>query len=184
MRNLKELIKKRKDSKEVANSFILYIMWMPLLFGVFGVATDSSIATYTTATIQSGLDASTQSALSRAANPGTGENKSRSPLLSKDKARELTAAYYDTNRKSGKNPFIQCQTSGAKAPSGGYSKFVVPPSGCGWTETAFSYSVSGRAVTLNLAIIEKTSTVFMKTIGINSLTFEISSSARTTYEIG
>lgn len=184
MRNLRSLIEKRKNARETANSLVLYVLWMPLMFGVFGVAVDSAVATYTVATLQSGLDTATQSALARSSNPGTGSNTTTKPSLTQAQARTYTINFYDANRSNGKNSFIHCQKNAISGTGSTTVKFITPPSGCGWTETSFSYKPVGNAVELKTSIIEETGTVFLYTLGIKDLKFPVTSSARTTYEIG
>ena len=187
MNNLKSFLKERKSKRESGSTLVLYIMWMPLLIGVFGVGVDSAIGAYTQSTLQSSLDTATQSALSRAVNPGTNGNTTFKPKLTTEAARNYTISFYDTNRSGGENPFLQCQTS-IMTPSEDAEityrdfKFVSPPSGCGYTEGTFRMTTSGNKVELTTNVLETSSTVFLHAIGVPELKYNITSSARVTHE--
>lgn len=184
--NFRKLLTERRKTREKGNSLVLYILWMPLLFGSFGVAVDSAVAIYTASTLQSGLDTAAQSALSRAVNPGTGENTSLTPQLTYEAARDYTIAFYDANRSEGKNPFIKCQTSLVLPSDGssGTAMLVRPPSGCAWTQLSYGLTPTPNGAEVNVTITEQSGTVFMHMVGVSELKYKISSSARVTYEIG
>jgi len=186
--HIRDYINKRKETRGHGNTLILYIMWMPLLIGVFGVAVDSAVAVYTQSTLQSGLDTATQSALSRAVNPGTNVNKTLKPNLTLKAARDYTIEFYDANRANGKNPFVKCQNSLTKlqGPGAVYTdyKLVTPASGCAWTEGTFRMKTDGTNVEVTANIVETSQTLFLKLIGIDQFTYNVTSSARVSFEKG
>lgn len=178
-----ELLQERKLSREKGNSLVVYVLWMPLLFGSFGVAVDMAVGTYTNTTLQSALDTGTQSALSRATNPGTGGNKTANPQLTSAKAHEYFVSFYDANRTdtgaNNKNPFLKCQTT---AVSGG--KLVTPPSRCRWTEDSFRVVQSGRTIDMTTTVNEISSPIFIHILNIHDVNYKLTSSARVTYAVG
>lgn len=187
---IKDLLIKRHQHKESASTLILYVLWMPLLVVIFGLAVDVSIATYTQASLQSGLDAATQSSLSRAVNPGVKGNVTNSPYLTTAAAHTYFNEFYDINRSKGKNPFIVCQTSptipspGSGAIIGTGVKLINPPSRCDWTETNFKLILNSKSATLNTDVFEESHTTFIYMIGVPILKYNISSVATSTYAIG
>ena len=170
----------RQKRDEGGNSIIIYVLLFPVVFGVFGVAVDLAVGTYTNTNLQSGLDTATQSALSRASNPGTNGNITVNPKLTKDAAHQYIVDYYDVNRtdssNSNENPFIICQT--VAGPEG---KLVKPDSGCAWTENSYSFTIAAKTLNTKIELYETSKPVFIHIIGITEIKYTISSSARTTY---
>lgn len=189
MQKVRDYLTKRRNHKEKGNTLVLYIMWMPLILGAFGVAVDGTIGTYTVSTLQSGLDTATQSALSRATNPGTNNNTTFKPELTEQAAQNYTLSFYDANRSNGKNPFIICQktiTQPDKSNGQVYNNIhlVTPPSGCSYTQANFAVKTVGNTVTLTTTIVEQSDTIFLPIIGIDHLEYDVTSSARVTYAKG
>jgi Flp pilus assembly protein TadG len=181
---IKSLIEKRKGNEESGSAMIIFIMWMPIILGTFGLSVDMAIATYTSTTLQSALDTATQSSLSRAANPGLEGNTTVNPRLTAEKGHEYLVTYYNINRQdakgTNKNPFLRCQ--GTVAEGGG--KLVRPSTGCAWTENSYSVSTVGRVTEMNVRVVEKSTSIFIKIIGFETITYGLESSARVTYAIG
>lgn len=189
MQKVRDYLTKRRNHKEKGNTLVLYIMWMPLIMGAFGVAVDGTVGTYTVSTLHSGLDTATQSALSRATNPGTNNNTTFKPELTQQAAQYYTTAFYDANRSNGKNPFIICQktiTQPDKSQGQVYNniQLITPPSGCAYTQANFSINNVGNTVVLNTTIVEQSHTLFLPIIGIDHLEYDVVSSARVTYARG
>lgn len=189
---LREMLNERKKNKERGNSLVVYVLWMPLLFGSFGVAVDGAIGIYTNSTLQSAMDTGTQSALSRATNPGTGGNTTANPQLTTNNAHNYFIQLYDANRTdtgaNNKNPFLICQTSAAAMDTGdSYAKLITSaPSHCGWTENSFTYDQNQARKTIDLTtrVTEKSAPVFIHVLGIKQVTYHLTSSARVTYAYG
>jgi Flp pilus assembly protein TadG len=178
--------KENKRNNEHGNTMVMYIMLFPLIFGIFGVAVDTTVATYTQSSLQSNLDGATQSALSRATNPGTTANTTNRPLLTSEQARTYIIQIYDTNRIGTKEqPFVKCQTSIAKKNITYASPtLVTPPSGCKWTQGEYKFTNYGGQISVSMSVVEKSSTIFSQIIGINDFTYNIKSDARISYVRG
>lgn len=175
--------------EESGNTLVMYIMFFPLVFGVFGLAVDTTVATYTQASLQSSLDAATQSALSRAVNPGTEGNRTSKPTLTTEKAQAYVTSFYDISRAGDqKSAFVKCQTSITQPPGEAApyptAKVVTPPSGCSYTQGKFAYSTYNGQATISVAVVEKSSTVFINIIGIDEFKYDVKSESRITYEVG
>lgn len=178
---LKQFRQKRYVAgKEQANSIVVYVLLFPVLFGAFGVSVDLAIGTYTNTNLQSGLDTATQSALSRAVNPGTGGNVTANPRLTEEQTRDYIIDFYDTNRtdtaNSNENPFLRCQTTANES-----GVLVTPPSGCGWTENSYTFNISGNVLETSIEVYEVSAPVFITLFGIEEIKYTITSSARTTF---
>lgn len=177
---LRNLVARRKKSKEDANTFIIYIMLFPVIFSAFGVSVDLAIGTYTNTNLQSALDTATQSSLSRAVNPGTNGNTSFSPSLTSDAAHQYITDFYDKNRtdisNDRENPFLRCQNT----PIAG-AQLVIPPSGCAWSEKSYTLNITGNVLQANVEVYEESEPVFLGMIGVETIKYTITSSARTTY---
>lgn len=186
------MLTERKQHREKGNSLVVYVLWMPLLFGSFGVAVDSAIGIYTNSTLQSAMDTGTQSALSRATNPGTGGNTTANPQLTSTNAHNYFIQFYDANRtdtgSNNKNPFLICQTSVAPKDTGdSYAKLITnAPSRCAWTENSFSVAQnqSKKTIDMTTRVTEKSAPVFIHILGIKQVTYHLTSSARVTYAYG
>jgi len=178
LKRLRNLVAERKKNKEDASVLIIYMMLFPVIFAAFGVSVDLAIGTYTNTNLQSALDTATQSSLSRAVNPGTNGNTSFTPRLTAESARSYMIDYYDGNRTSvgNENPFIRCQSK----PKVG-SVLVTPPSGCAWSQNSFGFGISGNVLEVNVEVYEESKPVFLNMIGVDTIKYTITSSARTTY---
>lgn len=153
---------------------------MPVLFACFGFAVDIAAATLTSGSLQSNADAATQSVVSQSKN-AYANNK---PGLSANDALAGFVKYYDANRKGGyvgssatvnNNPFLHCQGT-SPAP---YSNAL--PSRCGFKITSFQYSNNGTlkgGANLRVSVQEQSNTLFLRIMGINTLTYNINSNAR------
>lgn len=179
---LQKLRGSRKNFKENGDSLIVTLLLFPVIFASFGVAVDYAIGTYTQATLQSALDTGAQSALSRAINPGEVGNQTLAPRLTTDAAKSYYRDFYDRNRSNvndNSNPFLKCQNS----PSFN-GILIVGSSGCGYTELYFNFNITGDQLTLDAKVYEESNTVFINMLGIDVVKYTISTSTRTTFEIG
>lgn len=178
---------KAHRKNEHGNTMVMYILLFPLVFGIFGVAVDTTIATYTQTSLQSNLDAATQSALSRAMNPSSTQLANR-PILTSDQAKKYIVDIYDANRSSGAEgqPFVKCQTSVTQSATVKYPSptLVTPPSGCKWTQGNYSFSNYNGQISVSMTIVESSSTVFSHVIGIKDFKYNITSDARITFVKG
>lgn len=179
--NNAELDRFSVKGREVGNTFVLYILLFPVVFAAFGLAIDTTLATYTQTSLQSSLDAALQSSLSRAVNPGAaGTGTATQPLLSKADAHKDIINVYDINRtSSGEQPFVNC-SDGAVA---GFTS-ISPPSGCGWLQKSFVFKNASGAISSSMTIREQSSPIFLRFVGIDEFTYDISSDARITYARG
>lgn len=188
-----DFIKKLKgtkyvQSKDNGNTIVLYIMLFPVVFAAFGLAVDTTVATFTQTSLQSNLDAATQSALSRAVNPGAGADTQYRPYLDPTVTLNNTINIYDFNRVGTKEqPFVQCQTSITTASETTVvSPRLVTPSGsrCGFTLNDFKIDNTYRYSNLEINIVEKSSPIFLRYVGINEFKYNLYSEARITYARG
>lgn len=177
--------RRNKNGEESGNTLVLYIMWFPLLMFIFGLAVDSSVATYMNSTLQSSLDAATQSALSRANNPGLDGNSSNKPELTSAKAQSYVNEIYDVNRKP-KSNFIICQTNVIQPKNEKFAnpKKITPTSGCAWTQGNFTLNKHNGQISIQTSIVEQSGTTFMHVLGVDKFTYVIKSEARVTYKVG
>jgi hypothetical protein len=182
---LKQLIRERTAGKENGNTLIVWMLLFPVIFSAFGLAVDTTIATFTSGGLQSNLDAATQSALSGARNPGTGDGVYRKPSLTPEQARTRILAVYETNRIGlGEQPFINCQTSVTEPSSGAVpgARLIIPSSGCGFTQTSYRMDINNGQISTQIRILEKSNTVFLGLLGIREFKYDIESSSRITYQ--
>jgi len=178
---LETLFEKKFGNSEKGNTFVFVLILFPLLMACFGLAIDTAAATLTTTTLQSAADAATQSVLSQSKNSFS-NNK---PGLSADSALSEFVKYYDANRKGGysgsttpsnNSPFLLCTGSSA----GGKSVH----SGCGFQITSFKYNtdspIDAIGSNISVTVREKSQTLFIRIIGVDTLDYQISSKARLT----
>lgn len=176
-----------KQVKETGNVVVFYVIMFPIFFGAFGLAVDTTVATYTRSSLQSNLDAATQSALSRAFNPGIGGNTTSNPKVIAATAKTDTLDVYDTNRApAGEQPFVTCQTSPTivEGVSGSPSLIKPTKTNCGFTLYSFNLSSSGRNAVIEATVVEKSKTLFLTYLGFPEFTYVIKSEARITYGTG
>lgn len=168
-----------KRLKEAGGTLTTFIMLFPLIFAVFGLALDVSLATSTKTALQGAMDTATQVTLSQAKNPQNANVNAGRPQLTKAQAYANLIRYYDLNRVgSGKNvktPFLKCQ----KAKVSGTSKLVSSTSSCKWSEVGFTFSNSGRNLNIQYTVKEQSATIFMSFLNIEKLTYTIQSKAQT-----
>lgn len=178
----------RVKDKESGNSIVAYVMLFPVVFASFGLAVDTTVATYTQTSLQSNLDAATQSTLSQANNPGQNGNSNYYPGLRSNIAEQTFVNVYDMNRSGGKEqPFVICQgsvTSTDSIPAGASPRLIRPATGCSFTLNQFNYRVSGSEVSLYVNIVEKSKPVFLRYVGVDEFKYNLISESRITYERG
>lgn len=167
-----------RNLKEDGNSLVVTLLLFPVMFAVFGVAVDHTIATYTQATLQSALDNGAQSALSRALNPGEAGNTTLAPKLTYPAAQNYFRQFYDQNRSAkndDSNPFLACQTEATKG------ELIMGPSGCGWTEQKFDFFATGNTLRLDSRVYEESHPIFIKVFGVDRIKYTLETSSRTTF---
>lgn len=178
---IKKIIQNRTERNETGNSLVVTVLMFPLLFGVFGLSLDLSVAVYTQNTLQSSLDTAAQSALSRALNPGEIGNVTLAPTLTYEAAQEYFRTFYDVNRSNvndNSNPFLKCQTTVYEN-----GDFVNPASGCGYTEKFFDFNIVDDKLTIDARIYETSHAIFIPIFGVTELKYHLETSARTTFEL-
>ena len=165
----------KRTKNESGNGFIFFFMMMPALFAFFGLAIDFGAANYTSNSLHSALDDATQSAVSASGAGGSGVR------LSALQAQNLIYSAYDANRKlSGNTPFLACQGTAHPFDPSGIP--VIPTSGCGFTQTSFSYTpFAPRGQNLvKITVTEYSKYMFLQIIGLDYQKYVVSSSARLT----
>lgn len=188
MVNILDRVKKLKNlssDKEQGNTLILYIMLFPVVFSAFGLAIDTTLATFTQTSLQSSLDAATQSSLSRATNPTTGAtNTTNRPQLTSDAARNYAVSIYAQNRKgNGEQAFVICQRT--PVIDGSVTGRLVSGSDrCSWTETSYAYTDRAREITIQMSILETSKPVFLQYLGIEEFKYNLTSEATLTHAQG
>lgn len=178
---------KNLEVRESGNSIVAYVMLFPVVFASFGLAVDTTVATYTQTSLQSNLDAATQSTLSQANNPGMNGNRANYPALRANIAEETFLNVYGINRNGGnEQPFVICQTQVTLTDNilPGSPRLVNPGTGCNFTLNRFTYSVTDSTVSLNANIVEESKTVFLRFVGLETFKYNLISDARITYERG
>lgn len=178
-------LKGSPNLKEQGNTLILYIMLFPVVFSAFGLAIDTTLATYTQTSLQSNLDAATQSALSRAANPTTNStNTTNRPKLSAADARTNIINIYATNRTgSGEQPFVICQKTPARDGSITGS-LVKGTDNCAWTQTYYSYTDRVGNISVKMSVLETSKPIFLQLLNIDEFKYNLTSEAKLTYAQG
>lgn len=176
--------KKRKGFlNEKGNMLVWYVMMFPVFIGAVALAVDVTNIAAVRASLQVSADAATQGAVSMSQNQANGKPRYVSTVDAKNQAIML----YDANRsgmsKAGRYkegiPFLKCQTS-----STGNGSLVTPSnSHCGFTMVSFEYSPDGglkKGGYLTMTVQEKADTMFMQFLGLDDLTYTITSTARLT----
>lgn len=175
-----------KRLKEAGGTLTTFILLFPVIFSVFGLALDFSLATSTKTALQGAMDTATQVTLSQAKNPTTANVANARPQLNKDQAYQTLTRYYGLNRigngGNAKTPFLICQTS--LAPEG--TRLVNGGTNCNWSEMSFSFTDTGRQLDIKYTVREQSATIFLSFLNIEKLTYTIQSSAQTgfSYEQG
>lgn len=170
---------------EKGNILIWYIFMLPVFIGGVALAVDVANITAMRTSLQLSADAATQGTVALSKNQASGKPR----FTSSSEAKASAIKLYDANRsgmsKAGSQykesiPFLKCQT--VKASSAG--TLVTPPnSGCGFTLTEFKYSSTGglnNGGYITLTVQEKADTIFLQFLGMNDLTYTITSTARLT----
>lgn len=177
-----------QEGRERGNVLVFYVMMFPVFLALIGLAIDGSVIASTQAQLQSSLDAAVQGTVALSKNQTGTSNQ---PRLSYAEAHASVVKLYDSNRsgmysdranRSESIPFLQCQTS---SPSGGSVDLIEPGpiSHCGFTMLPISYSPTGSLKNggyLTVTVKEKASTIFLQFLGINDLTYTVTSTARLT----
>jgi len=178
----KETLKKLKDKlpkqDESGNSFLMYLLLMPVLVATMGLGIDVSINTYTQNTLQSALDQATQSTVSLAKNP----DATHSNVSLFEEMKQTVRRIYDQNR-IGKLANLACQGQDTPWSDEGGVK-VVPPSGCGYTELEVNIVSGGagnRDQYLTASVVEYSKNPFSGMLGFPFQEYHIKSEAVITH---
>ncbi len=175
----------KERSNEKGSILVFYVLMFPVFLALAGVAIDGSIVASTQAQLQSALDAATQGTVALSKNQTGTSNR---PQLTYNEAKQNVVRLYDANRSgiysdrsnSESIPFLQCQTS---APEGGATLQTAPQSNCSFAMYPIKYSPTGNLANggyLTVTVQEKADTIFLQFLGINHLTYTITSTARLT----
>jgi len=177
MNRIKAFLDSRLDDK--ASMLVWYLLMMPVFISAVGLAIDGSIMASTKSGLQTSLDAATQGTVALYKNQQDGGQ----PTLSQGEARSSIISLYDANRRgtyAGAKatdgvPFIKCQ--------GGGSSAVSAPSGCGFVLKDVKYSREGNLTNngyLSATVEEKADTIFLRFLGVDEITYTVTSTARLT----
>lgn len=157
---------------------------LPVFIGAVALAVDVANITAMRTSLQVSADAATQGTVALSKNQASGKPR----FTSATEAKQAAIKLYDANRSGMSQadsrykesiPFLKCQTS--KASSTG--TLVIPNSGCGFTLTEFKYSSTGglnNGGYVTMTVQEKADTIFLQFLGMNELTYTITSTARLT----
>lgn len=149
-----------KRTNEQGNSFVLYVMLMLLMLGIFGLAVDTAINVYTRNAIQSALDTATRTAAQQ-----TNISNGR-VVIDQTRARQVAEDIYRKNRPG-------------TGTSGGAMLVCQPGAQC-FRVTGFSVGVdpiTGQRY-VEMRVSEKRNNLFMSYIGVKQQTFQVVSRAR------
>lgn len=166
----------RPQLNERGNILVWYVFMMPVFLSAVGLAVDTSIMASTKSSLQTSLDSATQGTLALSKNQTDGAK----PRLTSAEARASVVRLYDANRSgiyadrsnSEGIPFLICQ--------GGNN---APVSKCGYALTGFKYSAAGALATgdyLTVTVQEKADTIFLSFLGMDNITYTVTSTSRLT----
>lgn len=184
MRKKSRVIKIFPFLNEKGNMLIWYIFMLPVFIGAVALAVDVSNITAMRTSLQLSADAATQGTVALSKNQTSGKPRFNSLAEAQQSAINL----YDANRsgmaKAGRVkegiPFLKCQTVRAN----NTGTLIIPPnSGCGFTLTEFKYSSTGglnNGGYVTMTVQEKADTIFLHFLGMNDLTYTVTSTARLT----
>lgn len=168
---------------EKGNILIWYVFMLPVFVSAVGLAVDFSNVSAMRSSLQLSADAATQGTVALSKN----QTKEKPRFTSVTEAKKVAIDLYDANRsgmsKAGQVkesiPFLKCQTK-----KSGEGKLVIPSnSNCGFTLSSFEYSPNGGLKGggyLTMTVQEKADTIFLRFLGMNDLTYTITSTARLT----
>lgn len=147
---------------EQGNSFVMYVMMMLVLLGVFGLAVDTAFNVYTRNAIQSALDTATRAAVQQ-----TGIQNGRVVVNPQRAATSVLKTYTKNRPGSGTSggAMLVCQkTSGGECFQ--VTKYTVGTD----PKTGQQY--------LEIGVREKRNNLFLNMVGVDQQTFEVTSRAR------
>lgn len=144
-----------KIDRENGNSFIMYILLLPLLMGFFGYAVDAGIGYYTRTGMQNALDSAAIAGATQVNYNGSGNFD-----INVDRARDQAVASMKVSLNQ--YPNIEC-----------------PDGSCYNNITATVVNVGGeRGSVLRLDVQEKSKTLFLHVLGIKEQPYTLKSEAR------
>lgn len=160
------------ESRESGNTFIYYMLLLPVLFITMSFSMQVSMNQYAKTTLQSALDQATQSALS-ASNNGGGRISVSSDVV--PKIRQV----YDANRTSQVYNLL-CQNL-PEGNSGFYGKKIVSgKSGCQWREGIYQLSFNGTQPVVRYTLTDYTKNLFATAFRSESQSYNLESKASIT----
>lgn len=186
MDRFKKLISRVRNSEhsEQGNTLVVFVMLFPLMFTVFGLAIDISIANYVQKSVSSSINTATQITLSQASNPINSDR----PMLSEEEAYDIVKRLYAQNTGRGTGgglsgttiPFLLCQTN---AEPGGVLTSSASVSSCAWTEVdgGFRFSNQDRQLSIEYSTLETSRTAFLQFLGIGELHYAVTGKANTSF---
>lgn len=158
---------------------------LPVFIGAVALAVDVSNITAMRTSLQLSADAATQGTVALSKNQTNGKPS----FNSIEEAEQSAINLYDANRsgmaKAGSRykegiPFLKCQKDRANH----IGTLIIPPnSACGFTLVSFNYSPTGSLNNggyITMTVQEKADTIFLHFLGMNDLTYTITSTARLT----
>lgn len=168
---------------EKGNMLVWYVMMLPVFIGAVALAVDVANITAMRTSLQLSADAATQGAVALSKNQASGKPRYNTAHEAQTEAIKL----YDANRSGMSRaderykesiPLLKCQNTASEG------VIVKPPySGCGFTLTEFKYSPSGglnKGGYVTMTVQEKAHTIFLQFLGMDELTYTITSTARLT----
>ena len=185
MNRLKHLFRSRREHQESGNTLVVFVMLFPVMFTIFGLAVDISIANYVKESVQNSINTATQITLSQASNPINSDR----PMLTNNQAYDIVKRLYAQNTNRGVDatgasgttlPFLLCQTS---PQPGGVLTTAPTVSTCAWTElnNGFQFSNANRTLSIQYSAVEVSRTAFLQFINLGTLKYEITGKASTSF---
>jgi Flp pilus assembly protein TadG len=132
--------------------FVWIVVLFPVFFSLFGAAIDVAVAEFTRTSLQTSLDAATQSTISQATNTTT---STASPQLSQGQARINFVNYFSQNLNTSALPWLDC--------TGGSG------SSCGFDVTDFqtkTNTVSKQVTSVTVSVHETSTPLFLNAFNI------------------
>lgn len=146
----------KRFDKENGNSFIMYILLLPIMMGFFGFAVDSGISYYTRTGMQNALDSA---AVAGAAQVNYNSNGSGNFAINAQRAK--TTAIEAMKVSLNQYPNLKCAE---------YNCYNI-------TATIVNGG-NGRGDVLRLSVQERSKTLFLHVIGQNEQVYNLKSEAR------
>jgi Flp pilus assembly protein TadG len=147
-----------KLDRENGNSFIMYILLLPVLMGFFGYAVDSGISYYTRTGMQNALDSAAIAGATKVNYNGAGNF-----VIDAERAKAQAIASMKVSMKQ--YPNVECSSGSC------YNNI----------KATIVSGGSGRGSVLRLTVQQKSKTLFLHIIGIKEQPYNLKSEARIGY---